>query len=40
MVEVHHLRGLELLREIHSGLCSAHIGTKALAGKAIKQGFY
>jgi ribonuclease HI len=33
-------KGLELLREIHSGYCGAHIGTRALAGKAIKQGFY
>jgi hypothetical protein len=33
-------KGLELLREIHSGLCGAHIGTRALAGKAIKQRFY
>jgi hypothetical protein len=33
-------KGLELLREIHSGFCGAHIGTRALAGKAIKQGFY
>jgi ribonuclease HI len=33
-------KGLELLKEIHSGLCGAHIGTRALAGKAIKQGFY
>jgi hypothetical protein len=31
---------LELLREIHIGFCGAHIGTRALAGKAIKQGFY
>jgi hypothetical protein len=31
---------VELLKEIHSGLCGAHIGTRALAGKAIKQGFY
>jgi hypothetical protein len=31
---------LELLREIHSGFCGAHIGTRALAGKVIKQGFY
>jgi ribonuclease HI len=27
----------ELLKEIHSGFCGAHIGTRALAGKAIKQ---
>jgi hypothetical protein len=33
-------KGVELLKEIHSGLCGAHIGTKALVGKAIKQGFY
>jgi hypothetical protein len=29
-------KGLELLREIHRGFCGAHIGTRALAGKAIK----
>jgi hypothetical protein len=33
-------KGLELLKEINSGFCGAHIGTRALAGKAIKQGFY
>jgi hypothetical protein len=33
-------KGVELLKEIHSGFCGAHIGTRALAGKAIKQGFY
>jgi hypothetical protein len=33
-------KGLELLIEIHSGFCGAHIGIRALAGKAIKQGFY
>jgi hypothetical protein len=33
-------KGLELLKEIHSGFSGAHIGTRALAGKAIKQGFY
>jgi hypothetical protein len=33
-------KGLELLKEIHSGFCGAHIGTRALARKAIKQGFY
>jgi ribonuclease HI len=33
-------KGVELLKEIHSGICSAHIGTRALVGKAIKQGFY
>jgi hypothetical protein len=29
-------KGLELLREIHSGFCDAHKDTRALAGKAIK----
>jgi hypothetical protein len=33
-------KGQELLKEIHSGFCGAHIGTRALASKAIKQGFY
>jgi hypothetical protein len=33
-------KGVELLKKIHSGLCGARIGTRALAGKAIKQGFY
>jgi ribonuclease HI len=32
-------KGLELLREIHSGFCDAHIGTRALVGKTIKQDF-
>jgi hypothetical protein len=33
-------KGLELLKEIRSEICGAHIGTRALVGKAIKQGFY
>jgi hypothetical protein len=33
-------KGLELLREIHNGLCGAQIGTRAVARKAIKQVFY
>jgi hypothetical protein len=33
-------KGVELLKEIHSGFCGAHIGTRAIAGKAIKQGFF
>jgi hypothetical protein len=33
-------KGVELLKEIHSEFCGAHIGTRALEGKAIKQGFY
>jgi hypothetical protein len=32
--------GLELLKEIHSGFCGAHVGTRVLASKEIKQGFY
>jgi ribonuclease HI len=33
-------KGVELLKEIHSGFYGAHIGTRALVGKAIKEGFY
>jgi hypothetical protein len=33
-------KGVELLKENHSGFCGAHIGTRALVGKAIKQGFF
>jgi hypothetical protein len=33
-------KGIELLMEILSGFCGVHIGTRALVGKAIKQGFY
>jgi ribonuclease HI len=33
-------KGVELFKEIHSGFCGAHIGTRALGGKAIKQGLY
>jgi hypothetical protein len=41
MAKMHYLRkSVELLKEMHSGFCGAHIGTRALAGKAIKQGFY
>jgi hypothetical protein len=32
--------GQQLLSEIHSGLCSSHIGTRALVEKAYRQGFY
>jgi hypothetical protein len=32
-------KGVELLKEIHRGFCGAHIGTRAVAAKAIKQGF-
>jgi hypothetical protein len=33
-------RGVELLKEIHSRFCGAHICTRELAGKAIKQRFF
>ena len=32
--------GKELLPEIHRGLCGSHIGSRALVGKAFRQGFY
>jgi hypothetical protein len=32
--------GNQLLPEIHSGICSHHIGTRALVQKALRQGFY
>ena len=32
--------GLELLAEIHGGICGSHIGSRALAGKAFRQGFF
>jgi len=32
--------GRELLEEIHTGLCSSHIRTRALVGKAFHEGFY
>ena len=32
--------GRELLQEIHMGMCSLHIGTRALVGKAFREGFY
>ena len=32
--------GLELLAEIHGGICGSHIGSRALAGKAFQQGFF
>jgi ribonuclease HI len=30
----------ELMKEIHAGLCGAHIGSKPLLGKVFRQGFY
>jgi hypothetical protein len=32
--------GRELLQEIHSGICSLHVGPRALSAKAMRQGFY
>jgi hypothetical protein len=32
--------GKQLLHEIHIGMCSYHIGTRALVQKAFRQGFY
>jgi hypothetical protein len=32
--------GQELMKEIHAGLCGAHIGSRPLLGKVFKHGFY
>jgi hypothetical protein len=32
--------GQELMKEIHAGLCGAHIGSRPLLGKVLGQGFY
>ena len=32
--------GIELLREVHRGICGSHSGPRALAAKVIRQGFY
>lgn len=32
--------GQRLLNEIHSGMCSSHIGTRVLVAKAFRHGFY
>ena len=32
--------GRQLLQEIHAGMCSSHIGTRALMGKDFREGFY
>jgi hypothetical protein len=32
--------GLELIKEIHAGLCGSHIGFRTLLGKVFRQGFY
>jgi ribonuclease HI len=32
--------GIELVKEIHAGLCGSHIGSMPLLGKVFRQGFY
>jgi hypothetical protein len=32
--------GQELMKEIHAGLCGAHIRSRPLLGKVFRQGFY
>jgi hypothetical protein len=32
--------GQKLMKEIHAGLCGAHIGSRPLLGKVFRQGFY
>ena len=32
--------GIELMKEIHAGLCGSHIGSRSLLGKVFRQGFY
>jgi hypothetical protein len=34
------IEGIQILREVHSGTCSSHLGPRALAVKVIRQGFY
>jgi hypothetical protein len=33
-------KGQELMKEIQSGICGAHIGSGPLLGKMFRQGFY
>ena len=37
---IHREDGQKLLAEIHGGICGHHIGARALAGKASRQGFF
>jgi hypothetical protein len=32
--------GQELMKEIHAGICGAHIGSRPLLGEVFRQGFY
>jgi hypothetical protein len=34
------IKGIQILREVHSGTCGSHSGPRALAAKVIRQGFY
>ena len=34
------VEGRQLLQEIHAGMCSSHIETRALMGKAFRERFY
>jgi hypothetical protein len=34
------IEGMELMKEIHAGLCGSHIGSRPLLGKVFRQGFY
>jgi hypothetical protein len=34
------IEGIELMKEIHVGLCGSHIGSRPLLGKVFRQGFY
>jgi hypothetical protein len=34
------VEGIELMKEIHAGLCGSHIGSRPLLGKVFRQGFY
>jgi ribonuclease HI len=33
-------KGIQILREVHSGTCDSHSGPRTLAAKLIRQGFY
>jgi hypothetical protein len=33
-------KGQEFMKEMHSGICGAHIGSRPLLGKGFRQGFY
>jgi hypothetical protein len=33
-------KGQELMKDIHAGLCGAHIESRPLLGKVLRQGFY